>query len=397
MIIELAILIQTFYTIKKVLPSRDRIEEWVKVVMAVYEKQMQIMDSKKDPTILVNAFYKYLLEYADIFDADPSNNNPSLDSILKSSKKILESNSDRYVLSTSYAKVSPFFPTPFRYLDNPKRSINPITAFTATEDDLKKLLMKSNKDKNTDRFKELSKDIKSYRELLSKRSTLAQNTISALNPDNKMMTEYLFNTNSETEYYWGGDKCNVFVGEALFYALKKVFLTYTNAKYDNLDDLLTDFLLDSHHYLLTSTYYRYVQPSGIFHSYTEPITDEDGNVKKDEKGKDLERTINTTQIHSSIIFQKCALNSVIEPGAFVCFITDGYKFGHIEMILSKIDGLQNKKSFVSIGAHPYGVYRKTHSFDSSKMQIVKVKESVIKSIVDIKPATKKDDKTKADN
>ena len=120
-------------------------------------------------------------------------------------------------------------------------------------------------------------------------------------------------------------------------------------------------------------------------------------MKKDEKGKDLERTINTTQIHSSIIFQKCALNSVIEPGAFVCFITDGYKFGHIEMILSKIDGLQNKKSFVSIGAHPYGVYRKTHSFDSSKMQIVKVKESVIKSIVDIKPATKKDDKTKADN
>ena len=397
MIIQIAILIKTFYTIKSLLDSRDKIEEWVKVVMAVYEKQMQIMDSKKDPTILVNAFYKYLLEYADIFDADPSNNKPSLDSILKSSKKILESNSDRYVLSTSYAKVSPFFPTPFRYLDNPKRSINPITAFTATEDDLKKLLMKSNKDKNTDRFKELSKDIKSYRELLSKRSTLAQNTISALNPDNKMMTEYLFNTNSETEYYWGGDKCNVFVGEALFYALKKVFLTYTNAKYDNLDDLLTDFLLDSHHYLLTSTYYRYVQPSGIFHSYTEPITDEDGNVKKDEKGKDLERTINTTQIHSSIIFQKCALNSVIEPGAFVCFITDGYKFGHIEMILSKIDGLQNKKSFVSIGAHPYGVYRKTHSFDSSKMQIVKVKESVIKSIVDIKPATKKDDKTKADN
>ena len=114
------------------------------------------------------------MEYADIFDADPSNNKPSLDSILKSSKKILESNSDRYVLSTTYAKVSPFFPTPFRYLDNPKRNINPITAFTATEDDLKELLKKSNKDKNTDRFKELSKDIKSYRELLSKRSTLAQ-------------------------------------------------------------------------------------------------------------------------------------------------------------------------------------------------------------------------------
>lgn len=397
MIIQIAILIQTFYTIKSLLDSRDKIEEWVKVVMAVYEKQMQIMDSKKDPTILVNAFYKYLLEYADIFDADPSNNKPSLDSILKSSKKILESNSDRYVLSTTYAKVSPFFPTPFRYLDNPKRNINPITAFTATEDDLKELLKKSNKDKNTDRFKELSKDIKSYRELLSKRSTLAQSTISALNPDNTMMTEYLFNTNSNTEYYWGGDKCNVYVGEAIYYALKKVFLTYTNAKYDNLDDLLTDFLLDSNHNLLTSSYYRYLQPSGIFEGYTEPIIGDDGKPKTDDKGKVLERLINTTQIHSKIIFEKCPLNSVIEPGAFVCFITDGYKFGHIEMILSKIDGLQNKKSFVSIGAHPYGVYRKTHSFDSSKMQIVKVKESVIKSVVDIKPVAKEDDKKEAKN
>ena len=66
------------------------------------------------------------------------------------------------------------------------------------------------------------------------------------------MTEYLFNTNSNTEYYWGGDKCNVYVGEAIYYALKKVFLTYTNAKYDNLDGLLTDFLLDANHNLLTS-------------------------------------------------------------------------------------------------------------------------------------------------
>lgn len=354
----MALLISTFYSIIKVLNSRGKSEEWIKVIMAIYEKQMQIKNSQVDPTVLVTAFYKYLLEYADIFDADPNNNNFNLsaDKNLKSSKKILDANSERYILSTSYARVSPFFPTPNLYLDYSKTKRESIADLTATKVDITNLL-KSSSNNNTSRFGELSKDIDSYYyEILQNRSSLAKGKVASLNTNDNRMTELLFNSYSANEYYWGGDKCNVYVGDSLFYAFKKLYLSYTNDRGNDLDVLLREYLLKNN---LLSGYYRYVQPNGIF------------------KKKDT--------VKSSNIFNKCGIGSKIEPGYLVCFLNDdGSTYRHIEIVLSSIDSLQNGISYVAAGAHVYGVYRTTRTFDKDTMTIIKVKDDSIKKVLNMR-------------
>lgn len=351
MFIPLALLINTFLTIKKILPSREKTEEWVKVIMAIYEKQMQIKNSHDDPSVLVTAFYKFLLEYAEIFDADPNDNNFNLsaDNILNSSKKILDANSERYILSTSYAKVSPFFPTPFLYLDKPILHRESISDFTATKVDISNLLKSSKKEEIKEILKDLLNEINSYFELLKNRSSLAKGKVASLNTNENRMAELFFNSCEVNDYYWGGDKCNVYVGDSLFYAFKKLYLSYTNDKRNDLDFLLVNYIYGD---LLSSGFIRYHQP---------------GTIAK-----------------NTHFFETCDIGSKIEPGYLICISNDGGStYGHIEIVLSPIDKLENGISFVTTGAHKYGVYRTTRTFKKKTMIIKKFKEDTIKNVLNI--------------
>ena len=350
MFITLALLINTFLTIKKILPSREKTEEWVKVIMAIYEKQMQIKNSHDNPSVLVTAFYKFLLEYAEIFDADPNDNNLNLsaDNILNSSKKILDANSERYILSTSYAKVSPFFPTPFLYLDKPILHRESISDFTATKVDISNLLKSSKKEEIKEILKDLLNEINSYFELLKNRSSLAKGKVASLNTNENRMAELFFNSCEVNDYYWGGDKCNVYVGDSLFYAFKKLYLSYTNDKRNDLDFLLVNYIYGD----LLSGHIRYQQP---------------GTIAK-----------------NTHFFETCDIGSKIEPGYLICISNDGGStYGHIEIVLSPIDKLENGISFVTTGAHKYGVYRTTRTFKKKTMIIKKFKEDTIKNVLNI--------------